>query len=222
MAPHGWERLAPAEAARTQADRARDRYRVLAPIYDALEFGFFSRLRAEAVAALDLRVGERALDMGCGTGLSLDHLRRSVGPSGRVVGVDVSAAMLRRARRRVVLGEWSNVDLVHSDGARMPLAASSFDAALCFYTHDLMTIGDAMEGILRALKPRGRLVAAGAKRAGGLVGGALSLALGVGSIPFATRWRHLREPWAVLAALVPVEVTGRLRGTAYLAVGKKK
>jgi ubiquinone/menaquinone biosynthesis C-methylase UbiE len=220
VAPREWERLTPASP-RSQAQRAGARYGVLATVYDVLELGFFSGLRAEAVAALDLRMGESALDMGCGTGLSHPHLRRAVGPSGRVVGVDVSAAMLGRARRRVVLGGWNNVHLVHADGARMPLAASSFDAALCFYTHDLMTMREAMEGILHALKPDGRLVAAGAKRAGGIVGGALSLALGVVSIPFATRWRHLREPWAELAALLPIQVADRLRGTAYLAVGKK-
>jgi ubiquinone/menaquinone biosynthesis C-methylase UbiE len=206
---------------RSQAQRARARYDVLAAVYDALEIGSFSQLRSEAIAALDLCEGECALDLGCGTGLSHPHLRRAVGPSGRVVGLDVSLAMLRRARRRVVLGGWSNVHLVHADGARAPLAANSFDAVLCFYTHDLMTMRDSMEGILRVLKPHGRLVAAGAKRAEGIAGGALSLALGVVSLPFATRWRHLREPWVELASLLPIRIADRFRGTAYLAVGKK-
>ena len=206
---------------RTQADRARARYRVLAPVYDALEIGLFSELRAEAIAALRLRPGQRALDIGCGTGSSLPNLRREVGPSGRVVGIDVSGAMLGRARGRVAGGEWSNVRLVLADGARLPLRATSFDAALCFYTHDLMTIREAMEGVFRSLKPGGRLVAAGAKRAGGVLGGALSMALGVASIPFATRWQHLRAPWVHLVGLLPLEVAERLRGTAYLAVGTK-
>ncbi len=54
------------------------------------------------------------VDVGCGTGLSFPWLEAAVGPAGRVVGVDASAAMLDRAAGRVVRSGWLNVTLVHA------------------------------------------------------------------------------------------------------------
>jgi len=63
--------------------------------------------------------GDRVIDIGCGTGLSLPLLRRAVGPAGRVVGLDASPTMLRQASRRVQRGGWDNVDLVRGDATEM-------------------------------------------------------------------------------------------------------
>ncbi|QIO22113.1 class I SAM-dependent methyltransferase [Haloarcula sp. JP-L23] len=54
--------------------------------------------RARAVDALDLSAGETVVEMGCGTGANVPALRRRVAPAGRVVGVDLTPEMLRRAR----------------------------------------------------------------------------------------------------------------------------
>ncbi len=103
-------------------------YRWNAPIYDLTRRPIL-RGRQQAVAALDLRPGMRVLEIGCGTGLNLPLLCRGVGESGRVVGVDYSAAMLRRARRRA----GPAVELIEADASRLALD-ERFDAALLAYS----------------------------------------------------------------------------------------
>jgi len=73
--------------------------------------------RKQAIQALCLQPGDVVVDVGCGTGLNFPLLRQAVGPTGRVVGVDLTDAMLDRARERVAAQRWDNVELVQSDAA---------------------------------------------------------------------------------------------------------
>jgi ubiquinone/menaquinone biosynthesis C-methylase UbiE len=85
----------------------------------AYAIGFRDRAyRQRAVDALALAQGDTVVELGCGTGRNFEMLARAVGPGGRVIGVDISDAMLSRARRRVVRHGWSNVELVRSDARR--------------------------------------------------------------------------------------------------------
>jgi SAM-dependent methyltransferase len=79
-----------------------------------------------ALARLAPSAGERLLDVGCGCGQTLLQLAALVGPSGAVVGVDVSAPMLAAARARVA-GRPA-IALVRADAQRHPFAPASFDA----------------------------------------------------------------------------------------------
>lgn len=74
--------------------------------------------RRMAVDALRLRNGDTVVEVGCGTGLNLPLLRRAVGPDGKVIGVDLTDAMLAQARQRVADAGWTNVDLVQSDATQ--------------------------------------------------------------------------------------------------------
>jgi ubiquinone/menaquinone biosynthesis C-methylase UbiE len=78
-------------------------------------------LRARAVDALALDPGDVVVDLGCGTGANLPHLRDAVGPEGAVVGVDLTPGMLSQARERVERAGWRNVHLVQGDAARPPV-----------------------------------------------------------------------------------------------------
>jgi len=79
--------------------------------------------RRAAADALDCEDGATVVEMGCGTGANLPHLRQQVGPGGRVVGLDVTRGMLARARER------GDADLLQADATRPPLA-DGIDALL--------------------------------------------------------------------------------------------
>ncbi len=74
--------------------------------------------RAKAAAAMDLKAGQCALEIGCGTGRNLPYLRESLGERGRVYGVDLSEGMLERARALCRKREWRNVELAGRRRAR--------------------------------------------------------------------------------------------------------
>jgi ubiquinone/menaquinone biosynthesis C-methylase UbiE len=78
-----------------------------------------------AVAELGLRAGDRVLDAGCGTGRALPALRDAVGPSGAVLGVDLTPAMLEAAVRA---GRDRAGSLLLADVTRLPVRSESLDA----------------------------------------------------------------------------------------------
>jgi ubiquinone/menaquinone biosynthesis C-methylase UbiE len=80
---------------------------------------------AAAVAELGLREGDRVLDAGCGTGRALPPLRTAVGPSGVVLGADLTPAMLDEAVRA---GRGRDGRLLLADVAALPLRSGSLDA----------------------------------------------------------------------------------------------
>lgn len=80
---------------------------------------------AAAVAEIGLRKGDRVLDAGCGTGRALPPLRAAVGPSGVVLGADLTPAMLEAAVRA---GRDREGQLLLADVAALPLRAQSLDA----------------------------------------------------------------------------------------------
>src|ERR1700728_4087029 len=63
--------------------------------------------RLRAVQALGLRAGDTVIDMACGTGLNFLLLEKAVGPGGRIVGVELTDAMLARAQDRIKASGWS-------------------------------------------------------------------------------------------------------------------
>ncbi len=101
--------------------------------------------------------GERVLDVGCGCGSTTLSLAGSVGPTGRVIGVDLSAVMLARAGERVA--GLSQVELHRGDAQVAELGTAVFD--LVFSRFGVMFFADPVAGfanLRRALRPEGRLV----------------------------------------------------------------
>jgi SAM-dependent methyltransferase len=116
-----------------------------------------ARRRRIVREALGAAPGERILDVGCGPGFYCAELAEEVGPSGKVVGIDSSPAMLELAARRCAGHE--RVELRSGDAVTLPVDDASFDAALCVQVLEYVpdpTV--ALAKMHRALRPGGRVV----------------------------------------------------------------
>jgi SAM-dependent methyltransferase len=81
---------------------------------------------------LGLSPGDGVLDVACGTGPFTRDFARAVGPSGLVVGIDVSETMLTRAVRDTREAGIDHAAFVRGDASRLPFVDRSFDAVCCF------------------------------------------------------------------------------------------
>lgn len=107
-----------------------DFYGRWAGLYDAIAtFPGVDRWRRHAADALDLAPGDTVVDMGCGTGANLPYLRDRIGPSARVVGVDLTRPLLNRAR----VERRGAASLVQGDATRPPIRAGEPDAVLASF-----------------------------------------------------------------------------------------
>jgi SAM-dependent methyltransferase len=102
--------------------------------------------------------GEVVLDLGCGAGTDLLIAAQMTGPTGRAIGVDMTDAMLERARVSAVEMGLANVELHESLIESLPLADRSVDVVISNGVIDLVPDKDAVfEEIDRVLRPGGRL-----------------------------------------------------------------
>lgn len=158
--------------------------------------------RDRAADALDLAPGDTVVEMGCGTGANLPHLRERVGADGRVVGVDFTAGMLDRARERVERAGWANVHLVRGDATRPPVAGP-VDAVLESFVVGMFDDPErVVEGWLDLLEPGGRIAlldAAPSDRLAAVPLDAAFRAFVVLSTPPTLQFRYASPPWRALA-----------------------
>lgn len=119
-----------------------------------------ARTIVAGVSALDLRPGQRVLEVGFGGGLSLPLLLRGVRPGGQVFAIETSTAMLARARRRFILARLQGrLRLDEAVVEQLPLGDAAFDAASSINTVPFWTDLDAgLAELARVLRPAGRLV----------------------------------------------------------------
>jgi len=88
--------------------------------------------RLRAVRAIRLRPGDSVVDIACGTGRNFPLIEEVIGPGGRIVGVDLTDAMLARAQNRIATNGWSNIRLVQADAADFDFP-TDVDAILSTY-----------------------------------------------------------------------------------------
>jgi ubiquinone/menaquinone biosynthesis C-methylase UbiE len=224
------------EHAVSQADRTHERlietYRKKAKHYDVTSRlypapGYPQRAqRRRAVQALGLRAGDTVIDIACGTGLNFPLLQEAVGPGGRIVGVDLTDAMLARARDRAQANGWGNVSLVQADAAGFGFPAG-VDAILSTYA--LTQVPGCAQVIAHgaaALSAGGRWAVLDLKLPASTPGWLARL--GTATVrPFAAidEWTT-RRPWETIRTAMQEELadlawTELFFGTAFLAVGSR-
>ena len=119
----------------------------------------FAPLTAVALDAAAPATGERVIDVGCGCGATVLELARRVGPTGHVLGLDVSEPMSARARERIAAEKMGNAKVVVDDAATY--ASPRDDADLLFSRFGVMFFADpaaAFANLRLAMRPGGRLL----------------------------------------------------------------
>ena len=130
--------------------------------YDELAAEWDLRFTAEDLEFLTFKVdkfgvkeGMNILDLGCGTGILFDILRRRVGKSGTVTGIDCSIQMALKAHRNF---PFNNVNVIDADVVALPLKSNSFDMAVSFWSFpNFSDKPKAVQEVHRVLKPGSRL-----------------------------------------------------------------
>jgi len=221
----------------TQTGRTQQRlietYRKKAKHYDITSWlypvpGYPQRTqRLQAVHALGLRPGDTVVDMACGTGLNFRLLEKVVGPGGRIVGVDLTDAMLARAQDRIATNGWRNVSLVQADAVGFDFPAG-VNAILSTYA--MTQVPECAEVIAhgtKALSGGGRWVVLDLKVPSSTPGWLAQLGTAIVR-PFASvdEW-IMRRPWEVIRNAIQEELadlswTELFFGTAFLAVGSRR
>ncbi len=135
-----------------QVERAYDRW---APIYDLVFGAVFKQGRSAAISSVN-RMGGRVLEVGVGTGISLPEYA----PRMRVFGIDISAAMLKEAEKRVDKLGLKNVEgLAVMDAANLDFPDGSFDVVMAQYVLSAVSNPDAvLDEFARVLRPGGEIV----------------------------------------------------------------
>lgn len=130
-------------------------YSFMARVYD----GFFDWAlgpgRRYAISRLPFERGDRVLEVGVGTGLSLPFYPEG----GKVIGIDISEAMLDRARLRVEMSVRTDVELRRMDARSLKFADASFDHVVAPYVISVVPEPErVMEEIRRVCKPGGTVL----------------------------------------------------------------
>lgn len=104
------------------------------------------------------RPGETVLDLGCGAGVDSALAARRVGPTGRVLGVDVTVEMVEKARTNAAAVGVANVAFHHGEADRLPAADGSVDLVISNGVFNLcLDKPKVLAEVYRVLKPGGRL-----------------------------------------------------------------
>ena len=113
-----------------QIEAVKAAYRRYAAVYDAVFGPVLQPGRKAVMQALRLRPGDRVLEVGVGTGLSLPLYPRDV----KITGIDLSHEMLEKARRRVERRHLPNIEaLLEMDAENMTFPDASFDKIVAMY-----------------------------------------------------------------------------------------
>ena len=109
----------------------------------------------------EIRKGESILDIGCGGGVDVMIAATMTGPTGRIVGIDISSEMVERARQNLSLTDLRNVSFQESSAEELPFPDKDFDGVISSGVFNLIPDKrKALREVFRVMKPNGRLMMA--------------------------------------------------------------
>ena len=186
-----------------QIEAVKTAYRRYARIYDMVFGAVLQPGRRAVLDALKLRSGDRVLEVGVGTGISLPLYPRDV----RITGIDVSREMLERARGRVARAGLRNVDaLLEMDAEEMSFPDASFDKVVAMYVVSVVpNPAKLLDELHRVCKPDGEVFIVNHFQSDNPVVGTLERALGMFSSQIGF------DPEVDLRKLVPAASNGDVR-----------
>ncbi len=114
-------------------------YKTQSHFYDATRWIFLYG-RQRLVEKLDIRPGERVVEIGCGTGANFGSIQNRLRNSGELIGIDCSAPMLRKAADRVLRNGWTNVRLIDLEYGNETVTRGRADVVL--FSYSLSMIAD--------------------------------------------------------------------------------
>jgi demethylmenaquinone methyltransferase/2-methoxy-6-polyprenyl-1,4-benzoquinol methylase len=182
--------------------------------------------RLRAVRALGLRPGDSVVDVACGTGLNFSLIEQAIGPDGRIVGVDLTDAMLAQAEDRIRANGWSNISLVQADAAEFDFPREVDGILSTYALSQVPECGDVIAHGAAALSRGGRWVVLDLNAPDNAPRWLEQLGIALVR-PFASidQW-VLRRPWETIRAamqdgLTDVSWSDLFFGTAFLAAGSR-
>jgi ubiquinone/menaquinone biosynthesis C-methylase UbiE len=174
-----------------------------------------------AIADLDPKPGDTVIELGCGTGLNFDLIQERIGPTGTLIGVDITPAMLERTARRVAHRGWKNVELIESDLADLEYSARIDHVISTFALTLSPDYARAIRRARQALSPGGSFVILDLKAPAG-AGPLLIRLAALMARPFAvTPDLASRHPWEVVEREFSISSFRNLYlGFCYIATGR--
>ncbi|MBI5643660.1 MAG: methyltransferase domain-containing protein [Deltaproteobacteria bacterium] len=124
-------------------------------VYDALFKRFFYPRIKHAITYMDIKPGDRILDVGVGTGLSLCEFPRHC----NVVGIDLSTEMLTEAKKKIAVNKLDNIRVLSMDAMKVGFKDDSFDKV--FISHVVSVVPDPyklMSEVRRVCRKGGQVV----------------------------------------------------------------
>lgn len=137
---------------------ARQTYDAAAESFDDPALSFWDRFGRATVDRLELRPGAVVLDACCGTGASAFPAAERVGPSGKVVAVDLADSLLQLARAKAARRGIGQLELRHGDVEALPYPPATFDAVvIVFGLFFLPDLAGGLDRLWRLVRPGGQL-----------------------------------------------------------------
>ena len=128
--------------------------------YDYSMPPFFLKWKRKAFEDSSLKKGDRVLVFCCGTGLDFPFILNIIGQEGKIIGVDFSVEMLKKAKEKIQKNKWGNIELIEADITRLTAQfEEKFDVGVCTLRMSIIPdFRSAYKNLLVNVKEEGEII----------------------------------------------------------------